>query len=230
MSDNFSSQLKNISASYQVNTAYSWSRLFNADHPKERFIRYLIEVYHYIKHSCPFMELTRDKLTQDHQILKKYLSEHIEEEKDHDLWLLNDLEYLGFSPDKIRHSIPKRETMALVGTQLYLINEVNPVSYLGYIFYLESNPPTMKTLNYLSQELKIPEKALFTLKEHGEVDPTHIDDLSQLLDSDFWSEKEKELIAYNLQITLENISDLVLAIALEDIEKIAENTKILALK
>lgn len=213
MEKTFSSQLHEISISYKLTTAYSWNRLFDLENSKDRFIDYLIQMYHYVKFSCPLMELVRDKLNDKYESVREYLKIHIQEEKGHDNWLLDDLERLGYSPNQVKNSLPNRETIALIGSQFYIINQLNPVGYLGYIYYLESNPPTLESLQKLSENLNIPQKALFTLREHAKADPEHIMSLNRLLDSDIFDVNDQKIITYNLQMTIENLSDLVLALA-----------------
>src|SRR3954469_11408724 len=63
--------------------------------------RFLIQLHQIIRASVPLMEVARscaaDRAGADPVCasLSPYLAEHIEEERDHDLWLLDDLEVCG---------------------------------------------------------------------------------------------------------------------------------------
>jgi pyrroloquinoline quinone (PQQ) biosynthesis protein C len=142
------------------------------------------------------------------------LREHIDEERGHEEWVLNDLEQLGYRREHVRQSLPARETFAMVGSQFYIINELNPIGFLGYIFALECNPPTAKSIQTFTEKFEVPHHALTVLTGHAEADPNHIKELAHVLDSAVTDGNDQRLIEFNLQMTLENLADLVLAMAL----------------
>lgn len=214
--ERFSVYLQAIPRSLSPLSAYSWDRLLEAKDARARFCRYLVEMYHYVKFSCPLMELVASRLDTGYGPVIDYLKRHIEEERGHEEWVLNDLEALGYERERVRRSLPARETIALIGTQLYMLQVLNPIGYLGYIYALESNPPTIESVNALSQRLGIPLTALFTLTEHAKSDPQHLADLNRILDSEVITREAQGLIAYNVKATLENLADLVLAVALRE--------------
>src|SRR5207237_764368 len=85
---------------------------------------FLIETYHYIKHSCPLMRAANARLAGNPK-LKAYMTRHIAEETGHDQWVLNDLEQLGVDRVEAQSSPPLHETMNLIGSQLYVIQCLN---------------------------------------------------------------------------------------------------------
>lgn len=214
--ERFSTRLQAIQRSLSPLSAYSWDRLLKARDARARFCRYLVERYHYVKFGCPFMELVASRLDAGYEPVTDYLKRHIEEERGHEERVLNDLEALGYERERVRRSLPARETIALIGSQLYMIQVLNPIGYLGYIYALESNPPTLEAINALSQRLGIPLTALLTLTEHAKADPKHLTELSRVLDSEVITREAQGVIAYNVKATLENLADLVLAVALRE--------------
>ncbi len=190
-----------------------WNRLFEMDDRRERFLCYLVELYHYVKFSCPLMQQTLDKLPADAESTRRYLTRHIEEETGHEQWVLADLQKLGFSPVRVKAVLPMRETLAMVGTQLYLIDYVDPRAYFGYIYALESSASPIDAVEKLSLELDIPLSALFTLTEHADLDWTHhVKALNRVLDSCFPNHHHQELIMRSYLDTMESLSDLVLGL------------------
>lgn len=197
---------------------YAWQRFFNAESARERFIDYMVQVYHYVKLSCPLMERARDRLVVSRPEIAAYLDEHIEEEQGHEQWVLEDLERLGLARERVIHSRPRRETIALVGSQLYALDWLNPVGFLGYVYALEANGAPMAGIETISKRLDIPESALFTFREHARIDQAHhIPALGQVLDRLITSHDEQQAIRRNLRDTTQNLSDLVIAIALDGI-------------
>ena len=200
----------------QASLDYAWNKFFAAPDARDRYLDYMVEVYHYVKFSCPLMALTASRLEGSHAGVIEYLKHHMEEEKGHEELALNDLEALGFKRGQILRSLPARETMALIGTQLYIIHELNPIGHLGYIYAMESDPPTPASVQSLSQRLDLPLGALSCFLEHAEADPGHAADLTRMLDAEVRDAEDQGLVEYNVQITLEHMSDLILALATRD--------------
>lgn len=204
--------------------AYAWElenylmkapmiELLDNDNAREMFIKYMIEMYHYVKFSCPLMELTRSKLDKDkHAELIEYLDKHIKEEMDHEQWVLDDLEVLGLDRDVVIKSLPSREIISMIGSQFYFINEVNPVGFFGYIYLLESHPPTIDFINLISKITDIPLDALSALVHHAEIDPLHSLELNHIIDSYIVEQNDKYLVKYNMKLSIKNISDLLYSI------------------
>lgn len=144
----------------------------------------LVETYHYVKHSCSLMSTACARLGREHAGLEQYLARHIAEEVGHEQWLLDDLERLGCDRAEVESSMPLAETMQLVGGQLYVINYLHPAGLLGYVYMMESQPPSPESLAHL-EALGVPAGALKFLSRHGEEDQTHRVELRDTLDAHF---------------------------------------------
>src|SRR5262245_18860582 len=94
---------------------YSWNQLFEGQDARQRFISYLIEMYHYVKFSCPLMGLVLSQCPS--ATFARYLEKHIAEESGHEEWVLDDLERLGLRRSLVLRSMPSPQNMALIGTQ-----------------------------------------------------------------------------------------------------------------
>ena len=86
------------------------------------FPEYLILLHQVIRASVPLMEAARSealKLPIGDPLrdpLASYFQHHINEERDHDDWTLEDLCAAGFSKDEILNRIPLPTTAAFVGS------------------------------------------------------------------------------------------------------------------
>ena len=115
-------------------------------------------------------------------LLAPYLEEHIDEERDHDEWLLNDLEVLGRERDDIIARVPSPTVAGLVGAQYYWIFHYHPAVLLGYISLLEGYPPSTELIDRLNLASGYPRESFRTMIAHAELDPGHRDELYELLD------------------------------------------------
>jgi hypothetical protein len=112
-----------------------------------------------------------------------YLAEHAEEERDHDEWLLEDLELIGVEREHVLRRVPSPTVARLVGAQYYWALNYHPVSMLGYLSLMEGYPPPASLIDDLIERTGYPREAFRTFAEHGELDTHHRDELDETIDS-----------------------------------------------
>jgi Iron-containing redox enzyme len=163
-------------------------RLIESPQLPELYPDFLITSHGIIRASVPLMQRARDEAAQragDDPVcaaLAPYLDEHIEEERHHDDWLLDDLETLGRRRDDVLARPPTATIAGLVGAQYYWVLHYHPVAVLGYIALLEGYPPSPAMLEELSAGSGYPPEAFRTLRLHAELDPGHGAELDRMLD------------------------------------------------
>lgn len=108
-----------------------------------------------------------------HAMIKKFYA-HAASEVGHDQLALNDLKAVGHDIEKTKKDRPLPSTIGLISLPFYLIQFVNPVAYLGYLFHLEFFP-TKKASEYMQGlgKLNVPKEALSFLLDHSEIDQHH---------------------------------------------------------
>lgn len=155
----------------------------------DRYPRFLVLLHQIMRASVPLMQVAldgaRERVGKDPTapLLASYLSSHIEEEAHHDLWTLEDLESVGFEADAVRIQVPSPELASMVGAQYYWIQHHHPLALLGYIAILEGNPPAPAHIDRLMKRSGLPESAFRTYRLHGELDPSHREELWSTLDA-----------------------------------------------
>ena len=171
------------------------SRLLDAGerlvkHPRirELYPEYLFTVHCVIRASVPLMETARDRARSmvpgDAAAagLAEYLDDHIDEERDHDEWLLGDLESLGADRSSIVARVPSPTVASAVGAQYYWVLHHHPVALLGWIGLLEGYPPKPATIDDLMTRTGYGPEAFRTLSAHAELDLGHGDELFETVD------------------------------------------------
>lgn len=181
---------------------------------------FLILMHQIVRASMPLMNVARslaveranvDEVCRD---LAGYLAVHIEEERHHDDWVLEDLEAIGKSRRDVIGQVPSANVAALVGAQYYWIQHHHPVALLGYIRLLEGNPPSDAHIRGLQQRSGLPDAFFRTYRLHGDLDPNHVQQLDLFLDSLPLSEWQGQLIWISSSHTAS-----ALAACLEEIER-----------
>jgi Iron-containing redox enzyme len=166
----------------------SGRRLWEHPRIRELYPDYLVTMHGVIRASVPLMEraLDRSRELADRDAaaagLAAYLEHHVDEERGHDDWLLEDLAALGRSREEVLAVPPSSAIAALVGAQYYWIEHYHPVALLGYIGLLEGYPPTIADVAALMERTGYPREAFRTVIRHAELDPLHRDDFDEALD------------------------------------------------
>jgi hypothetical protein len=149
-----------------------------------------------------------------------YLEKHVVEERDHDDWLLEDLEELGLGPSTVLSRIPSPTVARLAGSQYYWALHHHPVALLGYFALMEGFPPSPELIEDLIERTGYPRAAFRTLAEHGELDTHHRDELDDTIDSLPLTREHETLLALSVMSTLELLTSSIH----EVLEHVAEDT------
>jgi hypothetical protein len=160
-------------------------------HPRiaEVFPEYLVGIHCIIRTTVPLMDaaIERAEALSSHDevaaIVRTYLEKHVEEERHHDDWLLDDLEVLGLDRRAVLRRVPTAAVAALAGSQYYWVLHYHPVALLGYLAFMEGSPPTPELIDDLRARTGHPHAAFRTLVKHGELDPGHSEEIDRVIDS-----------------------------------------------
>ena len=128
--------------------------------------------------------------------LRSYYVEHLEEERNHSAWILDDLKSAKVTPPSVDW-----EAAQIAGIQYYLIYHVSPQALLGYIAALECRPASMDFIERL--EGRYGAALLRTARYHAEHDVDHGAAVLNFIDS---------LPDANLELISENAARTALAL------------------
>lgn len=159
-------------------------------HPRlaELYPEYLFTVHTMVRATVPVLHAALDRASAmaagDAAAagVAEYLSHHIREEVNHDVWILEDLEALGRPRAEILRRPPSPTVAALIGSQYYWIHHYHPVVLLGHVEVMEGYPPSEEQVRDLRARTGFPAEAVRSLARHARLDPHHRDDLNAALD------------------------------------------------
>jgi pyrroloquinoline quinone (PQQ) biosynthesis protein C len=143
----------------------------------------------------------------------EYLERHIEEERGHDQWLLEDLEALGVPARDVWARAPATSTARAVGAQYYWIRHHHPVALLGYIAVLEGEPPDAMFLDRTVEATGLPASAFRTLYAHSRTDVRHIREVEALLDGLPLEAAHRSLVGRSALLTVADLTETLLRVA-----------------
>lgn len=138
--------------------------------------------------------------------LSDYLSRHIGEERDHESWLLADMEHCGIDSKLAQSRVAAGSVAALLGAQQYWIENEHPVAYLGYLAVIEGNPPSRHHIAEIQQRTGLKDEAFRTMREHADADAGHSAELRAVIDGLPVTDRQQQLIAFSAFETIHGLS------------------------
>ncbi len=174
---------------------------------------FLVQLHRVMQGGIGLMRTARDRalsLADDPvaAIVAPYLTQHIDEEKDHDAWLLDDIGTIGISPGEVATATPLPSVVSLLGAQYFWTLHVHPVAVFGYLVVLEGKPPVAAQLEAIRLRSGLPATAFRCLHAHAENDPHHIADLNRTLDSMPLTAEQEKCIALSAFHTIDAVSSI----------------------
>lgn len=150
---------------------------------KASYIAFLIEAYHYVKHTVPLMMACGSRLPSSKEWLREALVEYVEEEVGHQEWILNDIRHCGGDAEAVRHGQPAMATEMMVAYAYDSVTRNNPASFFGMVFVLEGTSTALATqaAEAIAQALKLSKNCFSYLTSHGALDISHMEFFKKLM-------------------------------------------------
>jgi hypothetical protein len=189
-------------------------------HPDVRTLTlsFLVLLHQIMRASVPLMQSAQERCEQLDssddvaKALRRYYCQHIQEELNHDVWLLEDLSSAGLNPGKTASITPSVAVARLVGAQYYWIHHHHPLMLLGYIMVLEAFPPSTGQVDMIRTISGLPEDAFRTLRIHGALDPTHSVEIDETIDALPLNRHQLEMLSLSILHTCDALASSVKAL------------------
>jgi pyrroloquinoline quinone (PQQ) biosynthesis protein C len=152
---------------------------------KELYLKFLAQAYHHVKYTAPLLASAAGRCGSDDYLYQTALFEYIEEERGHELWILEDIHALGGDPESVRRSAPRFPCKIMVGHAYYIVDHVSPYGLLGMIHVLEGMAVALagKAVSALREAIGSSADGGFKyLITHGDLDVHHSEFFENLID------------------------------------------------
>ena len=127
---------------------------------------------------------------------------HANSEVGHDQLALNDFATLGGDPTNVPYENPLPATTALLSFGFYQVSNLNPLGYLGYVYFLEFMPTSSGELLMTSlSKVGVPDNAMTFLRDHAEIDVSHNRLMERYAGGMLTSEKHIDAVEYAMKTT-----------------------------
>jgi Iron-containing redox enzyme len=176
------------------------------DHYKE----ILRQIFHHTRENPQIQALATVYFRGHQRTIIKDFYRHATSEIGHDQLALNDLKVLGEDVGSIPYENPLPSTTALLGFAFYQINNLNPIGYLGYLFFLEFTP-TQNGRAYMEllNKIGVPYEAMTFLQDHAAVDIGHNKLMESYVAELIKTEDDLSSVIYAMQVTGKLYADML---------------------
>ncbi len=152
---------------------------------KDLYLDFLSQAYHHVKCTAPLLASAAGRCSADDYIYQAALFKYIEEERGHELWILEDIQALGGDTEEVCRSAPRLPCKVMVGYAYYLIERVSPYGVLGMIHVLEGMAVALASMAVCAIRSSIESTSdggFRYLTTHSELDVGHAEFFQGLID------------------------------------------------
>ena len=160
------------------------------------------EVFHYSRESPQLHAMAAIHFHGRERDMVKTFFNHATAEICHDQLALNDFITLGGDPTPVPYENPLPSTTALVGFAYYQMHRLNPLGFVGYIYFLEFLPTSIgeRALGWLDA-IGVPAGATSFLRDHAEIDMSHNKLMERYAEYLVHSDVELEAVGHAIDAT-----------------------------
>lgn len=168
----------------------------------ENYASYLRQVFHHTRENPQIQALATVYFRGSQRSAIKRFFKHASSEIGHDQLALEDLRVLGADVDSLPYENPLPETTALISFPFYQIHNLNPVGYLGYLFFLEFLPTGSGGIMMSALErVGVPREAMRFLHDHSTIDVGHNKMMESYAETLITTEREFKSVIYAMRCT-----------------------------
>jgi len=170
-------------------------RCLSGDVTRELYVAFLTQAYHHVRHTVPLLMAVGARVPDRHAWLRDAVLHYLEEETGHDEWILNDIAQAGGDRAAAAASEPAVATEAMIAYAYDTVMRRNPLGFFGMVHVLEGTSVALalQAADRIQQTLGLPVRAFTYLRSHGELDKTHVKDLSDILER-FTDEEDRQAV------------------------------------
>lgn len=153
--------------------------------PLAEYQALLHDLYHIVWHFCPTMAAAAARCSDRHRVVRYELYERIEEEKNHETWVLDDIEAMGGDVAVARANPPSAPVQAMIAFNYFSAERVHPCSVLGMLYMLEvvSSVYAGRTSESIARAIgrEVEAGGFKFLSSHSTMDVDHLAKLNRLI-------------------------------------------------
>ena len=166
-------------------------------YPEEKYINLLTDLYHIVLNFCPILAAAASRCSPEFIEVQNYLYDHIQDEKRHEILVLNDLAAFGVREPQVLSKPMSCPVQAMIGFNYYVQDRQHPCGVIGMIYVLEiiSSVYGGQVTTAIAASLNRSTSNGFSfLDSHASMDMDHMSKLRKFLQSIESTEAQKMIV------------------------------------
>ena len=154
--------------------------------PLQRYRNLLLELYHVVWHFNPVCAAAASRVSDAQKQVRYFLYDHMNEEKGHEEWVMNDLAAMGVKAEQVLAYKPTEFMLALNGYNYWAADRRHPCSVLGMLYALEVVASVYggQMTTAISESLLLQgDRGISFISSHATLDAEHMIDLRLILNT-----------------------------------------------
>jgi len=193
-------------------------RLLEADIDLDHYKSFLRQNFHQLRQRPLLMALAVARLQTSREAVK-LLHKRAVEEVGHDLLVLNDLRALGEDPTEVPDQSPLAETTAVLAFAHYQIQQLNPVGFVGNLYFMDFAPLYSSARNADAlKRIGVPAEAMSAVEDHTVVGPVHARAMKTFVSDLVEEESDVESVVYGMKTTATLYANMIQA-AFDEVDR-----------
>lgn len=185
-------------------------RVISGDLTLPEYKSFLRELYFYTREDPQLQAFATAYFKGEDRALVRTFLKHAISEVGHDQLALNDLAELGGNVANVSREFPLPTTVALTSFPYWATQFLNPISYLGYLYFLEALPTSSgKALMQSLRSAGIPDTAMTFIQDHTTIDMAHIKLMEIYVDKLIRTERDLADVSYALVTTAKLYQNMI---------------------
>ncbi len=178
------------------------ARVRQGDMERAHYASYMRQVFHHTRENPQIQALATVYFRGHQRAAIKRFFRHASSEIGHDQLACDDLEELGIDTSGLPFENPLPETMALISFPFHQIYNLNPVGYIGYLYFLEFLPTgSGAAIISALESVGVPRAAMSFLHDHSTIDIAHNQLMEGYIKTLITTERELRSALYAMRVT-----------------------------
>lgn len=166
------------------------------------YASYLRQVFHHTRENPQIQALATVYFRGHQRAAIKRFFRHASSEIGHDQLARDDLDKLGIDTENLPFENPLPETTALISFPFHQIYNLNPVGYIGYLYFLEFLPTGKgHVIMEVLESAGVPREAMSFLHDHSTIDVAHNQLMDGYIQTLITTERELGSAIYAMRVT-----------------------------
>lgn len=180
------------------------AHVVNGELSRGEYAAYLRETYHMVRHTSRMLALAAAKCEDDRRDLRDWFITQTDEENNHDVFCIKDLQNMGFDPVLVLAGSPHHGSWTLVCQNYFMATYGNPTGILGVASITEGLGASIagSMADLLVSSYGYDTKTVTFMRSHSGFDAKHLEECKDAINHLVKTDEDFEAVLQGRKMTI----------------------------